>query len=106
MRPARRWVLLGVACLTLGSVPAAWLGWRSRREFSNSRPGYYLTRRNVEIVFHVADANTGNSIPQAAIEISPKGLLEDEQVGVHGKAIRLVTNDKGKSTVFRENVFS
>lgn len=60
---------------------------------------YALTSRNLEMVFVVTDAETGEPIPNASIDLLMEAGAWNKEVGV----VHLVTDDKGRVRQVHEN---
>jgi hypothetical protein len=66
--------------------------------FSFCQTTYALASRDLEIVFHVTDAESGEPIPHASIELIAEGQEEGLEQGI----THLVTDDQGKASFVRE----
>jgi hypothetical protein len=64
-----------------------------------SQKVYALASRNLELVFVVTDAETGEPIPNASIDLLMEAGAWNEEVGV----VHLVTDDKGRVRHVHEN---
>jgi hypothetical protein len=65
-----------------------------------SQPTYALASTNLEMEFQVTDAESGEAVPQASIELMTEDRKEN---GLGQQVIRLVTDAQGKARFVHEN---